>query len=110
MRGNLFDGPAPPLGQERFETLATVGGARIERIRSGGALESMRYLQEHDEWVVLVAGSASIEVDGERAALGPGDWLLLPAHTPHALLETSRDAVWLAIHAEAPSSVFPVQD
>ncbi|MFO0571143.1 MAG: cupin domain-containing protein [Polyangiaceae bacterium] len=108
MRGNLFDGPAPPLGQERFETLATIGGSRVERIRSGGALESMRYSQEHDEWVVLVAGHADVEVDGERCSLGPGDWLLLPAHTPHALLETSPDAVWVAVHAETPSSVFPV--
>src|SRR5215471_13119161 len=59
------------------------------------------YNQEHDEWVLLVSGSAGlwIEGDGERD-LRPGDYVLIPAHRSHRVTWTAKDepTVWLAVH------------
>jgi quercetin dioxygenase-like cupin family protein len=43
------------------------------------------YDQDGDEWVLLVAGSARLRIDGEDAdrELRAGDWILLPAHCRH---------------------------
>ena len=53
------------------------------------------YLQDHDEWVVLLAGGATVDVDGESAS--PNDWLVLPARVPHRLVRTEQGTVWLAV-------------
>ncbi len=39
-----------------------------------------------------------MEVDGERLDLVAGDWLLLPAVTPHRLVSTKPSTSWLPIH------------
>jgi cupin 2 domain-containing protein len=101
MTENLFDDRQPPADGERFETLATLDNVRIERIVSSARPESIRYVQEHDEWVVLLAGEAALEVDGQVRELGPGDYLALPKGTPHTVLRTSPGALWLAVHVHA---------
>ena len=53
---------APPRG-ERVEKIARIGNLRIEQILSGH-VEPAEYLQGHDEWVVVLAGSATLDVDG----------------------------------------------
>ncbi len=47
---------------------------------------------------MVVSGRAVLEVDGERLALAPGDWLFLPAGVPHTVLETDPPTSWLAVH------------
>jgi len=96
--GNLFADAAPPERGERFETLLRRGQVEIERIVSSGAVEPTRYEQSQDEWVVLLRGSARLEVDGEPVTLARGDYLFLPSGTPHTVLRTSADAIWLAVH------------
>ena len=97
---NLFHGlPAPETG-EVFEQLLGHPSARIERIVSSAAPEPALYDQDDDEWVLLMQGEAVLEIDGAEVRLGPGDWLYIPAHTPHRVRSTSAAprCVWLAIH------------
>ena len=102
--GNLFAALADPGVAERIETLAAGSGARVERIVSMGQAspEGFWYDQERTEFVALLAGSARLRIENEAAArdLGPGDWLVLPAHCRHRVEATSRApaAVWLAVH------------
>jgi cupin 2 domain-containing protein len=106
--GSLKEGhPAGPLAAELTETLCRRPELRIERIVSTGQAtpEGQWYDQEDDEWVLLVAGAAHLLVAGEarERELGPGDWLLLPAHCRHRVTRTESDppTVWLAIHFTA---------
>lgn len=102
--GNLFAALADAGAAERIETLAAGSGARVERIVSMGQAspEGFWYDQERTEFVALLAGSARLRIENEAAArdLGPGDWLVLPAHCRHRVEATSRApaAVWLAVH------------
>lgn len=97
-RGNLFRDAAPPAVGERFEELLRCRNVVVERIASSAAVEPTRYEQEQDEWVVLLRGGAALEVDGVVHELGVGDYLFLAAGTPHTVLRTSGDALWLAVH------------
>ncbi|NEX17965.1 MAG: cupin [Halochromatium sp.] len=111
-RGNLFaDLPAPATG-EVFEELLHCRNLRIERITSSGEPEPVLYDQAQDEWVLLLSGEARLEIAGETIALSRGDYLFIPAHTPHRVLQTSVESTsveptaaesgctWLAIHLE----------
>lgn len=97
LRGHLFAAAVPASG-EQFDVLARFGAAEIERIVSSDAPDGGWYEQAHDEWVVLVRGTARLEVEGETIELGAGDYLSLPAKTRHRMIETSSGAVWLAVH------------
>jgi len=96
--GNLFSDAAPPDEGERFETLLAHRNLVVERIVSSAAPAPQDYVQPQDEWVVLVSGEAALEVAGEPVALKAGDYLFLPAGTPHKVLRTSEGALWLAVH------------
>ncbi len=96
-RGNLFEVAAPASG-EQFDVLARFGATEIERISSSATSDGEWYEQAHDEWVVLLRGSARLEVEGQILELAAGDYLSLPACTRHRVIETSSGAVWLAAH------------
>ncbi len=96
-RGRLLDGSHAPTRGESVEQLVRLGGAVIEQILSSALDEAIDYDQDHDEWVVLLAGAAELEVRGDRLSLEPGDWLLLPRGTPHRLLRTTQGTNWLAV-------------
>lgn len=102
--GNLL-GDLPDARQvEIFQTLLEQGGLKIERIISRGQVTpaGQWYDQDHDEWVLLVTGGASLQLADEPVPrqLKPGDWLYLPAHCQHRVSWTMPDheTVWLAIH------------
>jgi cupin 2 domain-containing protein len=108
-QGNLFrdhDGALPGAG-ELVEELYHSRAVRITRIHSEGHTtpEGSWYDQDQDEWVALLAGSADLRfADGTMITLGPGDWVLIPAHVVHRVEHTSSSprALWLAMHAGAP--------
>lgn len=89
---------------EIFQTLLEQSGLKLERIISWGQAtpEGEWYDQDHDEWVLLVTGAASLQMAGESVPrqLNPGDWLYLPAHCQHRVSWTTpdRETVWLAVH------------
>jgi cupin 2 domain-containing protein len=70
----------------------------IERIVSSGNQPATKYLQAHEEWVLLVAGEAEMTVGGEPVSLRAGDTLHLPGGVEHEVLRTSSGATWLAVH------------
>lgn len=96
--GNLYEDALPPATGERFDTLLSHQGLVIERIVSTSRIESQEYLQEQDEWVLLLTGEATLEVAGRKVPLKAGDYLFLPARTPHTVQRVSDGALWLAVH------------
>ena len=91
----------PPIG-ERAEEIARVGDVAVEHILSGKLESPVDYDQDHDEWVVVLGGRAVVEVGGERLNLAAGDWISLPAHVVHRLVETEPGTSWLALHSRPP--------
>lgn len=109
--GNLFAGlPDGPLADERFDTLLTRPGLRIERIVSTGQASPPGFWYEQDdaEWVVLLTGEAALRFADEDMprVLLPGDWLYIAPRRRHRVERTSAEpaTVWLAVHfADTPS-------
>jgi cupin 2 domain-containing protein len=99
VHGRLATPDAAPAVGERTHSIATGDGFRVEQILSGRLDTAQDYEQDHDEWVVLLAGAAVLEVGGVEHRLGPGDWWFLPARTPHRLLRTDPDTSWLAVRS-----------
>ncbi|MEM7193044.1 MAG: cupin [Pseudomonadota bacterium] len=106
LSGGLCDGIQP---DELFDTIVETPGMRIERIVSTGQVtpKGEWYDQDRDEFVLLVTGSARLLIEGEddERLLGPGDWLLLPAHCRHRVTWTQGlpPTIWLGVHyASAP--------
>lgn len=95
---NLFANAAPPQEGERFEALLSHKGLVVERIVSSSKIASQEYVQEQDEWVVLLQGEATLDVDGQTVQLRSGDYLFLPSRTPHTVQRVSDGALWLAVH------------
>ncbi len=100
---NIFRDVRARLAAEEITRLVARPGLRIERIVSTGQASppGFWYDQPADEWVIVLAGSAGLLVEGEaERTLAPGDHLLLPAHTRHRVTWTDADkpTVWLAVH------------
>jgi cupin 2 domain-containing protein len=100
---NLFRDLPPRADEEVFTELLAREGVRIERIVSTGQStpEDKPYDQEHDEWVLLLAGSAGLWIEGEgERDLRPGDHVLIAAHRRHRVTRTAKGepTIWLAVH------------
>jgi len=94
---NIFEFSAPTTG-ERFDTLFENEKVRIVRIVSSDKVEPELYIQQEDEWVVVLEGEATLDMDGEQIRLGKGDTLFIPAGTPHRVTSTAKGTLWLAVH------------
>ncbi len=97
-RGRLGAAAAAPAAGEVVEQLLATDGVAIEHILSGELDAPVAFDQDHDEWVLVLEGTADLEVHDDQLALEPGDWVFLPRGTPHRLLRTSRGTRWLAVH------------
>ena len=103
MTGNIYTDLPSTVDGESFTQLLARPGCRVERIVSTGQTtpEDAPYDQAHDEWVLLLKGSARMWLDGQGdRALMPGDHLLIPAHVRHRVTWTTPDepTIWLALH------------
>ena len=90
---------APARGEGTIE-LVDAQGFLVEQILSGRLDAPQEYLLDHDEWVVVLAGGAQLEVGGVEHRVDAGDWWLLPAGTPHRLLRTEPGTSWLAVRSK----------
>ncbi len=96
---NIYDYKVPSSGED-FSTLFENRNTKIVRIVSSDILEEIEYCQEEDEFVILLEGSAVLEIEGSKITLNRGDTLLIPAKTRHKVLSTQKGTLWIAIHAE----------
>lgn len=104
MLKNLFAAIPADTSREAFDDLLNVPGLRIERIVSH-AHESppgFWYVQDEDEWVIVLQGSATLQVEGRDTLikLEPGDHYWIPAGLRHRVNSTTADGptIWLAVH------------
>jgi len=96
---NLFDiENLPNIDSEIFKTLFKHKNIEIKKIISNTLKTPRTFCQKEDEFVVLLKGCAKIEINGEIKKLKAGNWLFIPAKTPHTLIKTKKTAVWLAIY------------
>lgn len=101
--GNIF-APLPDARDgEVFTPLLERGGVRIERIVSHGQAtpEDTPFVQDADEWVVVLRGSAALRIEGQaEVSLVPGDHVFIPGGTRHWVTQTDPDSptLWLAVH------------
>jgi cupin 2 domain-containing protein len=101
--GNIF-APLPNAREgEAFTPLLERGGVRIERIVSHGQATPVDapFVQDADEWVVLLRGSAALRIEGrDEVALAPGDHVFIPCGARHWVTRTDpgEPTLWLAVH------------
>jgi cupin 2 domain-containing protein len=106
-RGNIAAASPPPSEGERVEGLARLEGFHVEYIHSGTVGEPVDYLQDHDEWVVVLGGLAVVEVGGERLEMRDGDWAVLPSGVPHRLVTVEAGTRWIAVHGPQTGRAAP---
>lgn len=101
-RGSLGEAIPVALPEELVTTLCFGAAMRVERIVSRGHASppGFWYCQDQDELVLLVAGAAHLEIEGQRElVLAPGDWVDLPRGVRHRVSQTApdTDTIWLAV-------------
>lgn len=96
--GSLRPGSDAPATGEHNEQVVAVSHLRVQQILSGQNDVPQDYVQDDDEWVVVLGGRGVVEVDGQRQTLDAGDWAFLPAGVPHRVVRTEAGTSWLAVH------------
>ena len=94
---NLYNFTVPKKGED-FTTLLEHKNIKINRIVSSADLEPVEYMQDEDEWVVVIDGEATLLLKNKEKVLKKGDTLFIPSKTPHKVLKTSHGTVWLTVH------------
>lgn len=94
---NLYAMALPEKNHETFSTLFDNQALKIEAIRSWLTMPGESYCQEHDEWVVLLEGNAELEIASQRYLFHRGDYCFIPKQTPHTVLWTSENALWIGV-------------
>ncbi len=105
---NILSTRSKTEAAEVFVSLLETNVFKLEKIVSTGQATptGQWYDQDRDEWVLLLSGKAALMIEGEKNALilGPGDFLLIPAHKRHRVDWTAAgtETVWLALHFTRP--------
>ena len=95
---NIYKFELPNIDNENFTTLLSHKNIEIKRIVSNTLKTSQTFIQDEDEWVVVLKGCAKIEMNNKIYKLKSGDYIFIPANTKHILLKTKKVVVWLAIY------------
>ncbi len=95
---NFFENLKIPEKGETFETILKNKNVIIERIVSSDNIEPKEYIQEQDEWVILLKGKAILKIENKILELKEGDFVFIPSKKPHWVLKTEKGTVWLAVH------------
>ena len=94
---NIFDYNIPKIGED-FTTLFENKKIKIVRIVSSETIENKQYIQDEDEFVIVLEGNAKLKIDGCTKCISKGEYIYIPAKTPHEVIETKNDTLWLAVH------------
>jgi cupin 2 domain-containing protein len=101
MLNNIFHNLPENSGNEVFQDILKKDNIRIERIVSFGpeSNDGEWYIQEENEWVILLKGSAKIIFTEDSVILNSGDYLLINSQQKHKvqILEEKTETIWLAI-------------
>ena len=95
---NIFNFTLPDEDNEKFQTMLKHKNVSIKTIISNTLKTPQTFLQDVDEWVVVLQGCAKLELDGIVHKLKKGDSLFIPANKEHTLLKTKQVVVWLAVY------------
>jgi cupin 2 domain-containing protein len=90
---------------EQIAVLVEGKRLRVERIVSQGhrSPDGFWYDQSEDEFVLLIAGSARLDIEGkETLELRPGAWVFIPAHVRHRVewTDPALQTTWLAVFCD----------
>jgi cupin 2 domain-containing protein len=100
--GNIFAAVPQRLRDEEFRTLFASEGVRIERIVTTGQTSADWYDQPTGEWVLVLAGVASLRFEDEAQprTLQPGDYIFIAPHRRHRVTwsDPAQPTIWLAVH------------
>ena len=98
---NIFAQIAEAGEEEQFDLLFKSPNCRIDRIVSSGhsSPKGFWYDQENDEFILLIQGEATLELEYRIVTLKTGDYLHIPKKCTHRLDSTSLDpvCVWLCV-------------
>jgi len=94
---NLYNFTIPKDGED-FTTLLEHKNIKINRIVSSADVKPLEYVQDEDEWIILLEGEAILFIENKEKILRKGDTLFIPAKVPHKVLKTSDGTLWLTIH------------
>jgi cupin 2 domain-containing protein len=100
-RGSLQPPSSAPVSGELVEVLSEGPGWRVEQILSGTLPQPVDDLLDHEEWVVVLAGAAVVEIDAASQTMRPGDWLRIGRGIAHRVLSADPGTSWLAVHLPA---------
>ena len=86
--------------EEIFNNLLSHKNVKINKIISPPNFVSEQFIQDEDEWVILLQGSAILEINQKITKLVKDSYILIPAKTPHKILSTEPNikTIWLAVH------------
>lgn len=87
-----------PKSGEIFTTLLEHKNIKIVRIVSSEDIDHNEYIQDEDEWVLVVKGGATMIVEEKKITLKEGETLFIPTKTKHTITSTQKGTVWLAVH------------
>lgn len=98
---NIFENIGQAGEEELFDVIQKGTNYRIERIVSAGhsSPEGFFYDQENDEWIMLVQGEATLEMEGKYVEMKAGDYMFVPKNCKHRIEKTSiaPTCIWLCI-------------
>jgi cupin 2 domain-containing protein len=98
---NLFANLPELPGSEQSLSLFEKPAIKIQRIVSQtySSPPDCWYDQDEDEWVIVVRGEAILEFEaGELVHMKEGDYVTIPRHVKHRVLQTDPKTIWLAVH------------
>ncbi len=86
--------------EEIFNNLLSHKNVKINKIISPPNFVSEQFIQDEDEWVILLQGSAVLEINQTTTKLVKDSHIFIPAKTPHKIISTdaNTETIWLAIH------------
>ncbi len=85
---------------EQFFELLNYKNVKINKIVSPSNFQSEEFCQQDDEFVFLVQGEASLQVEEQIYYLNVGASLLIKKGQKHKILSTdaNQETIWLAVH------------
>lgn len=99
-KNNIYSINPKTSNDEVFLDLLKKDNVHIEKILSYGQTTPIDkpYVQDHDEWVLVLEGKAKLKLQDENYTLNQGEYLFIPKGVQHWVTYTADPTIWLAVH------------